>query len=116
MTLKECYDALGGGYDDVISRLMSERLVRKFILKFPGDGSFSNLCRTMEEKQYQEAFRAAHTLKGVCQNLGLQKLFMSSNLMTEALREERYDDATALLAEVSSDYAMTIAAIEKLDS
>ena len=40
MNLRQCYDALGGDYDEVIGRLRSERLVQKFVLKFPADGSY----------------------------------------------------------------------------
>ena len=40
MTLQECYEALGGDYQDVISRLRSDRLVQKFVLKFLDDSSF----------------------------------------------------------------------------
>ena len=40
MTLQETYTKLRGDYDEVISRLRSERLVQKFVLKFPADGSF----------------------------------------------------------------------------
>ena len=34
MSLKECYDKMGADYEDVLSRLRSEVLVRKFALKF----------------------------------------------------------------------------------
>ena len=30
MTLKECYAAMGGDYDEAMGRLRSERLVQKF--------------------------------------------------------------------------------------
>ena len=43
MTLKECYAAMGGDYDEVIGRLRSERLVQKFVLKFLDDGSYDLL-------------------------------------------------------------------------
>ena len=43
MTLQECYAALGGNYDDAISRLRSERLVTKFVVKFLEIGRAS--CR-----------------------------------------------------------------------
>ena len=33
MSLKECYDKMGADYEDVLSRLRSEVLVRKFALK-----------------------------------------------------------------------------------
>ena len=62
MTLQECYAALGGDYNEAMGRLRSERLVQKFVLKFPGDGSFDLLQRSLAEQNYSEAFRAAHTV------------------------------------------------------
>ena len=69
MNINECYQAMGADYEEVFGRLRSERLITKFVLKFPGDPSFSQLQSTLEEKNVEEAFRAAHTLKGVAQNL-----------------------------------------------
>ena len=43
MTLKECYDALGGNYEDTVRRLYNEKLVEKFLFKFEEDPSFENL-------------------------------------------------------------------------
>ena len=40
MNLNDCYEAMGGNYDEAIGRLRSERLVQKFVLKFLDDGSF----------------------------------------------------------------------------
>ena len=70
MNINECYQAMGADYEEVFGRLRNERLITKFVLKFPGDPSFSQLQSTLEEKNVEEAFRAAHTLKGVAQNLG----------------------------------------------
>lgn len=111
MTLQECYAAMGGSYEDVIGRLRSERLVQKFILKFLNDGSFDLLCRSMEEKNYEEAFRAAHTIKGVCQNLSLSKLQDSSSRLCESLRGGRTPETDALAEETAADYRQTVAAI-----
>ena len=41
MTLEECYAALEGSYTDAIGRLRSEKLVRKFAIKFLADPSFN---------------------------------------------------------------------------
>ena len=71
---QECYAALEGDYQGVLGRLTSERMVQKFVLKFLNDGSFDLLVRSMEEENYQEAFRAAHTIKGVCQNLDFTEI------------------------------------------
>ena len=41
----------------------------------------------MENKNYEDAFRSAHTLKGVCQNLSFDRLYEVSNELTELLRD-----------------------------
>lgn len=112
MTLQECYAAMGGNYDDALGRLRSERLVQKFVLKFLADGSYDLLCRSLEEKNYEEAFRAAHTIKGVCQNLSIGKLQASSSRLCESLRNGYSPEADALAEEVRTDYGQTVAAIE----
>lgn len=112
MTLQECYAAMGGDYQDALGRLRSERLVQKFVLKFLNDGSFDLLRRSMEEKNYEEAFRAAHTIKGVCQNLSLNKLQSSSSRLCEALRGGYTPEAGALMEETAADYRQTVDAIQ----
>ncbi|WP_325200022.1 Hpt domain-containing protein [Oscillibacter sp.] len=112
MTLQECYAAMSGNYEDAIGRLRSERLVQKFVLKFLNDGSYDLLCRSLEEKNYEEAFRAAHTIKGVCQNLSIDKLQASSSRLCEALRNGYTPEADALAEEVRADYAQTVTAIQ----
>lgn len=111
MTLQECYAALGGNYDDAISRLRSERLVTKFVVKFLDDDSCALLLRSMDAENYEEAFRAAHTIKGVCQNLSMDRLQSSSSRLCEALRNGYTPEADALAEEVAADYRQTADAI-----
>lgn len=111
MTLKECYAALGGDYDGVLARLCSENLVRKFVLKFPSDDSYNLLIKSIEDGNAQEAFRAAHTLKGVCGNLGFVALGDSSSALCESLRGGKLDGVSGLLPAVRADYERTIKAI-----
>lgn len=111
MTLRECYAAMGAGYDEVISRLRSERMVQKFVLKFLDDGSFKLLLDSMASEDYAEAFRAAHSIKGVCQNLAFTKLMRSSSALTEALRSGLSPEAPALLEQVKTDYEAAVSAI-----
>ncbi len=114
MTLQECYAAMGGNYEDVIGRLRSERLVQKFVLKFVDDGSYGLLCRSLEEKNYEEAFRAAHTIKGVCQNLGFTRLGDSSSALTESLRSGWTPEADRLLEQTKADYQNTVTPLQSL--
>ena len=111
MSLQSCYIALEGDYNDVIGRLRTERLVQKFVLKFLNDPSFDLLCKSLEEKDYGEAFRASHTIKGVCQNLSFTKLYQSSHALTEALRNGWSPEAEGLIGQVKADYQQTVDAI-----
>lgn len=111
MTLRECYAALEGDYESAVARLMTERVVQKFIIRFLDDASYELLCRSIEEEDYNEAFRAAHTLKGVCQNLSFTKLYESSARLTEALRGGKNENAFALFPQVKADYDQTVSAI-----
>lgn len=118
MDLKECYAALGGDYEGVLGRLRSERLVRKFAVKFLADGSYALLCESIKNGQIEEAFRASHTIKGVCQNLGFDRLYRSSEALTEVLRDASAlpPETEGLLAQVTSDYEVTVAAIRTLEA
>ena len=87
MTMRECYEAIGGNYEDVLGRLHSEALIRRFTLKFLEDQSYIQLKQALENKNYEDAFRGAHTLKGVCQNLSFDRLYEVSNELTELLRD-----------------------------
>lgn len=107
MTLQECYAAIGGDYEDAAARLRSDRLVQKFILRFLDDQSYALLCTSMEEKNYEEAFRAAHTIKGICQNLSFTRLLKSSSAMCEALRHGWTPEADVLIGQLTADYQLT---------
>lgn len=113
MTLKECYAALGGDYDEVMGRLRSERLVQKFVLKFLNDGSYQLLLDSLAAGDREEAFRAAHTIKGVCANLAFNELLESSERLTEALRDGKpaQPGEEELLARVKADYDRAYQAI-----
>lgn len=116
MTIQECYAALEGDYQEVLSRLYSEALVKKFVGKFLADQSFQLLESSLTAEEYDEAFRAAHTLKGVAQNLSFTRLYQSSHQITEALRTKDYALAGQLFPTVSQDYERTVAAIQAYQS
>lgn len=86
MNLKELYDAIGGNYQETISRLPSEGMIQKFVLKYEKDPTYAELEKALAEKDWETAFRAAHTLKGVAQNLGFESLYKPVFSLTEQLR------------------------------
>ena len=86
MTLQEFYARIGGDYNATISRLPSEALIKKFVLKYPGDPSFNQLKDALEAQDWELAFRASHTLKGVAQNLGMDRLYKAAAALCDAVR------------------------------
>ena len=62
MTLQEFYARIGGDYNATISRLPSEA------------------------QDWELAFRASHTLKGVAQNLGMDRLYKAAATLCDAVR------------------------------
>lgn len=111
MTLQDCYAALGGDYEDVSARLRSDRLIQKFLLKYLDDPSFDQLCAAMAAKDREEAFRAAHTIKGVCQNLSFTRLLDSSSRLSDAPRHDWTPEAGPLAEQVKADHLAVTAAI-----
>lgn len=116
MTLRDFYNKIGSDLDSVTALMGgSERIVDKFVRKFPKDPSAAELFKSFENKDYETAFRMAHTLKGVCLNLGFVKLRESASELTEALRNTVADNAPELLEAVRRDYDEVIGALNELD-
>lgn len=111
MTLQELYTKIGGDYNEVRGRLPSDKFIQKFVLKFLDDKSYELLLSSLEQGNSEEAFRAAHTIKGMCQNLGFNTLLDSSAKLTEALRGGLSPEAGPLCEQVKQDYERTITAI-----
>ena len=119
LTIQEVYEKINGDYEDVLTRLPREELVKKFAVKFLDDPSFDQLVKALEEDNQEEAFRAAHTLKGVCLNLGFKVLYESTYNITEALRPGNpklgKEELHNLFKELDKDYNIVINGIKELD-
>lgn len=115
MTVKECYEQMGSDYEGVLGRMGSEAMIKRFALKFLQDPSFNNLKENLEKKDGEEAFRAAHTLKGVCLNLGFDELYEVSAEITEKLRGRETDGSEDMFKKVEEKYQKTVNAIKGLE-
>lgn len=115
MTIKEFYEKIGGDYDEVLGRLFSEALIKKFLIKFLTDKSYQTFFEEIEKQNIEEAFRAAHTLKGVCQNLGLGTLFKSSSDIAEALRGGQNNVTQPMHERLKADYEYTVECLKAID-
>lgn len=114
MTIQECYEQMGLNAESVLERLGSETILKKFVVKFLDDPSFQSLKEGLEEKDGEKAFRAAHTLKGICLNLGFDNLFKVSSDITEKLRGGSPEGCEALFEAVEKEYEKTVNAIRSM--
>lgn len=117
MTVKEFYEEVGGDYDEIMSRLRTEERISKFAGMFAKDESYKTLVSSIESGNAEEAFRAAHTMKGMCQNMAFTRLYESSHEITETLRPqdlEALNAAKEQINKVTEDYNRVIGGIQKL--
>lgn len=115
MTVKECYEKGGNDYDGVVKRLGSEGLVKRFALKFLKDPSFQELKEGLAQQDGERAFRAAHTLKGVCLNLGFSSLYIVSAELTEKLRGREIASSEEMFHKVEVQYDRLIETLKELE-
>lgn len=103
-TLEQAYHELGADYEGVTNRLMGETLVARFVSKLFEDENFAKLGEALAAQDVEAAFVAAHTLKGVCQNLGFDNLYAPSSELTEVLRAGSLEGADELYTKVAAEY------------
>lgn len=111
MNLKELYACCGGDFDTVMDIWRSDERVARFLGRFLEDGSYANFHKFLDAGNLPEAFRAVHTLKGVCLNLCLTRLSESSATVTDALRGGADHTTPAMLARFDADYAQVTQSI-----
>ncbi|MBC3516775.1 Hpt domain-containing protein [Neobittarella massiliensis] len=117
MTTEELYRQIGGDYADTLRRLGSSERIQRFLSLFLREDSCRALADALREGRAEDAFRVAHSLKGMCLNLGLRALGAAADTMTEALRGGRIPPAAdALYAEVKRAYDQVEAGTALLDT
>lgn len=116
MTLEECYNKLQGNYVEAKNRLMNDRLIDRFILKFPDDQSMSALREMVAAGDNAAAFRAVHTLKGVAANLAFTQLFKDAYNLTEQLRDLKSDPDPELFQALNDSYDLVIATLKEYEA
>jgi histidine phosphotransfer protein HptB len=115
MDLKEFYVLVGGNADEMVARLGgSEDLVKRFVKKFADDKTFETLVDALSKDNVDDSFRAAHTIKGVASNLGLEHLYAKAVTVTELLRSRNIAEAKKAMPALDDEYQKTLALIRKL--
>ncbi len=117
MQLQEFYQAMGADYHVIHQRLHDDARIKKYLLQTAADPSFTLLKQSMETKDYVTAFRAAHSIKGICLNLELCTLLRPVEQLVEALRDGAPDpqSADALYEDVAREVTKMTTYLETLE-
>ena len=89
MTEKELDMLRNAGIDaeKAVQRLMGkEHIFLRYLQRFADDENCDHFLSSLEKKDYQEAFRAVHTLKGTAANVGVESVADIADILTEELR------------------------------
>ncbi|MCL1911107.1 MAG: Hpt domain-containing protein [Leptospirales bacterium] len=113
-SVKDNFEKAGFDVTGAIRRFAgNEALYEKHIFKFIDDKIYENLAKAVSEGNRQDAFREAHTLKGMSGNLGLNPIFNPLSELVGLLRDENSQtDISAVFAAVEAGYESVIAALK----
>ena len=97
----EKLNAFGADTADGLGRCFgNEALYLKLVATIPSEANFDKLQSALAAGDLENAFLAAHALKGVLGNLSLTPLYTKVSEITELLRNKTATDYSALLANI----------------
>ena len=123
MTMSKFYAAVGGDLSDVLERLVRGAIDKLLVatedrlqtVVKTAQAESERLMQSLKNGDLQSAFRAAHTLKGIGYNLGLNRLGDRAAALCEVLHTGSVP-APELLRQLTEEYCCVIDAIHELKS
>ncbi len=114
MSINDFYVEIEGNYEEVLGRLGKDERIVKYVKRFAQTDYVGDFEKAYADKNGEEAFRALHSIKGMCLNLGLGKLTKSSSNLCEEFRNglptENVDNIIELFRK---DYADTVECVKR---
>ena len=98
---REIFEVYGADYNSTMARFMGkEAMYLKFLDMLFKDDILEKLGTALEQQDYEAAFAAAHTLKGVVGNMGLTPLFNAVCAIVESLRKREVPEDYNVLYQI----------------
>jgi HPt (histidine-containing phosphotransfer) domain-containing protein len=109
----ESLKSLGVDLDETLERFVgNEDLYFKCLNKFLNDKNYGHLMEAIKDEDSSEAFEAAHALKGVSANLGLDNLYEEMKVITEVFRAGSLDYDPDNFEKMKQEYKRAMNTIE----
>ena len=118
MTIQELYAKIGGNYEQAQKIMKLDKLIDRCVRKLAASGTYEKLAEAGKDMDATLLFEAAHAMKGVCANLGLDALSHAAAEITEEFRPgaaRKMTDAEIRekLAALGDMYQKTVKGIEE---
>lgn len=98
---REIFEVYGADYNSTMARFMGkEAMYLKFLDMLFKDDNLEKLGTALGQQDYEAAFAAAHTLKGVVGNMGLTPLFNAVCAIVESLRKREVPEDYNVLYQI----------------
>lgn len=112
---KDKLETLGVNLEETLERFVdNEALYFKCLNKLLDDKNYGEMISSIQNGDHASAFEAAHALKGVSANLGLNILYKEMRIITEVFRAGNLDFDSDNLKRIETAYNDVINTIKSL--
>lgn len=101
---------LGGALERMMG---NELLLVRMMQRFVQDENFHILQQALLDNNREQAELACHTVKGICANLGIEKLCAKLEVQLEQIRTGHLQNAKDMMPMLEQEYARVIHAIRR---
>lgn len=118
MTVNEFYKIIDGNYEEILSRLVTDERIHRFLVKFLETDDMNCLKKGWEENDRQKIFDYSHRLKGIALNLSLTNLAKYTSHLTELYRNnypENPESGEEAYQKCCKEYELLISYIKKIN-
>lgn len=100
--------------ESALNRMMgSEALLERLFRRFLEDGNFSALSAAIEAGDREGALTASHTLKGMCGNLSMDRLYSLFSGQVDLMRAGDWEEAVNLMPRIREAYDEAVSAVKR---
>ncbi|MDR2044976.1 MAG: hypothetical protein LBQ15_11595 [Clostridium sp.] len=116
MDLTTFYSEIGVDIKTVVNRLgLPEKYLKKYLRKFKENKEYQKLSKAVAEQDDYNVEWAAHSLKGVASNLGLNSLLTGFQDLVDSVRHEDTQRIPELFEATSQEYQKIMSLLEEVD-
>ena len=100
--------------ESALNRMMgSEALLERLFRRFLEDGNFSAPSAAIEAGDREGALTASHTLKGMCGNLSMDRLYSLFSGQVDLMRAGDWEEAVNLMPRIREAYDEAVSAVKR---